>query len=91
MCVLAAFVRVIFATEAHIVGLPEAVWGSGYVWLVMLLSVTAALLPDFLLRAYTDSFDPLYRRKREAKVRAPAALLIYRIRTATNVCAFNFC
>ena len=76
-CVVAALLRVIFATEAHIVGLPEAVWGSGYVWLVMLLSVTAALLPDFLLRAYTDSFDPLYRRKREAKVRAPAALLIY--------------
>ena len=58
----------IFATEAHIVGLPQAVWGSGYVWLVMLLLVCTALLPDFLIRAYTDNYDPLYARKRERKV-----------------------
>ena len=59
---------VIFAEHGHIVGVPQAHWGSGYMWLITLLSVVTALLPDIIKRAYVDMFDPLYAKKRERLV-----------------------
>ena len=58
----------VFATEAHIVGVPQVHWSSGYMWFITLLSVVAALLPDIVKRAYVDMFDPLYAKKRERLV-----------------------